>query len=122
MELSGQTPDISEWIDFTFYNLVWCHTSGNELGTPQRILGRWLGVSHRIGSDLCYWILTKSGKVLASTTVQHVTTDDAASPSIALQITYFNDTLKARLDDNNFTLPAPPWHLPIHSGLVSPAR
>ena len=76
-QLTGQTPDISEWIDFTFYNLVWCHTSGNELGTPQRILGRWLGVSHRIGSHLCYWILTQSGKVLASTTVQHVTNDDA---------------------------------------------
>ena len=35
-------------------------------------------MSHCIGSDLCYWILTQSGKVLASTTVQHVTNDDAA--------------------------------------------
>ena len=33
-QLTRQTPDISEWIDFTFYDLVWCHTSGNELGTP----------------------------------------------------------------------------------------
>jgi len=111
-QLTGQTPDISEWLDFTFYDLVWCHTSGNEVGTPQRVLGRWIGVSHRIGSDLCYWILIQSGKVLASTTVQHVTTDDAATPAVALQITHFTESLRTRLADDNFTLPAPPGTSP----------
>jgi hypothetical protein len=39
-------------------------------------LGRWLGVSHRVGSDLCYWIVTDSGQVVSKTSVEHVTRDD----------------------------------------------
>ena len=39
-------------------------------------LGRWLGVSHRVGSDLCYWLVTDSGQVVSKTSVEHVTRDD----------------------------------------------
>src|SRR5687768_16283836 len=39
-------------------------------------VGRWLGVSHQIGSLLSYWILTPSGKVVSRTTVQHITAGD----------------------------------------------
>ena len=42
-------------------------------------IGRWLGVSHRVGSALCYWVLTESGKVIARTTVQHMTTTDLST-------------------------------------------
>jgi hypothetical protein len=27
-------------------------------------IGRWLGISHQVGSDMTYWILTESGKLL----------------------------------------------------------
>lgn len=50
--LTGNTPDISEWLDFTFYDLVWYHVSANDTTTANRRLGRWLGISHRVGSDL----------------------------------------------------------------------
>ena len=33
-------------------------------------------VHHKIGSDMCYWVLTKSGTVIAETNVQHVTRYD----------------------------------------------
>ena len=53
--VTGKTPDISEYLDFDFYDLVWyfpgLHPSISE---DNRALGRWLGVSHRIGSDMCY--------------------------------------------------------------------
>ncbi len=42
-------------------------------------LGRWLGVSHHVGSDLCYWIVTDSGQVVSKTSVEHVTHDDGTS-------------------------------------------
>ena len=45
-ELMGDTPNISEWLDFAFYDLVWYHVPSNEPTTPPWALGRWLGVSH----------------------------------------------------------------------------
>jgi hypothetical protein len=41
----GETPDISEWMEFTFYQPIWYHTP-NVYPEPKRILGRWIGVSH----------------------------------------------------------------------------
>jgi hypothetical protein len=43
-----------------------------EIDGSGRRLARWLGVAHRVGSNLCYWLLLESGKVIAHTTVQHV--------------------------------------------------
>ena len=59
-------------------------------------IGRWLGVSnrvgaalyywHRVGAALCYWILTKTGKVIARTTVQHMTQEDVALEDIQIRL------------------------------------
>ena len=102
-ELTGNTPNISEWLDFAFYNLVWYHVPSNKPTTPPRALGHWLGVSHRVGSALCYWILTRSGKVISSTTVNHVTQADTRDPHNAQHIRDFDSAVRARLEDTNFT-------------------
>ena len=45
--LTGDTPDISEWMDFGFYDIVWYHDQPKpDLTDESRKLGRWLGVSH----------------------------------------------------------------------------
>lgn len=78
-ELTGQRPDISEYLDFEFYDLVWfLNRSGEKLGTTgdDRALARWLGVSHRVGSDICYWLLTVAGLVIVCSSVEHVTQED----------------------------------------------
>ena len=54
---------------------------------------------------MCYWIIIKSGKVIAETTVQHITRDDMLDPAISQQIENFNETLNSRLDDANFKIP-----------------
>ena len=64
--------------DFEFYDLVWWIDWPNKpdiTDTAQR-LGRWLGVSHQVGSDLCYWVATDSGQLVSKTSVEHVTQED----------------------------------------------
>ena len=101
-QLTGETPDISEWLDISFYDLVWYHVASNDTSTDPRQLGRWLGVSHRVGSALCYWVLTKSGKVISSTTVQHVTQEDNTHPDTHNRIQAFDAAVQERLSDTNF--------------------
>src|SRR5687767_5209997 len=62
--LTGETPDISKWLDFTFFDQVWYHVPTNKILVDICKLGCWLGISHRIGSDMLYWVLTESGKVI----------------------------------------------------------
>ena len=65
-QLTGETPEISEYLDFTFYD--WCWYNDNA-GLGETKLGRWLGVSHRVGSLMSYWVLTQKGNVISHTTV-----------------------------------------------------
>ena len=68
--IAGITLDISEWLDFHIYK--WVHYKTNAGLGPQEI-GRWLGISHKTGPMLTYWILPKSGIPISCDTVQHVT-------------------------------------------------
>lgn len=98
--ITGDTADISEWLDFAFYDLCWYWDVPNDIENPK--IGRWLGVSHRVGSAMCYWILTEHGKVVAWTTVQHVTRDKIATDSIMDQVRQYHNSLDARLGDDQY--------------------
>ncbi|MEL6803326.1 MAG: hypothetical protein AAFO91_05990, partial [Bacteroidota bacterium] len=100
--ISGDTPDISEWTDFSFYDRVWAWDAPHSETNP--VLGRWLGVSHRIGSGLCYWVLKSNGTIMARSTVQHVTADDATPDKGKEKIDEYDKSLTQRLDDTNFTI------------------
>ena len=84
--ITGETVDITEYLDFAFQDLVW-FTSDPEDGS---CLGRWLGVSHRVGLALCYHILKSNGQIESRTTVQHVTQDDLDKPETKARIDEFN--------------------------------
>lgn len=105
-KLTGETPDISEYCDFDFWDLVWCFQKKHPgVGEADRHLGRWAGISHRVGSDMCYWIIPVSGTPISRTTVQHVTLEDMRNPEIKKQIDEFDRKLNERMDDTNFTNP-----------------
>ena len=55
--LTGDTMDISEWMEFEFYDLVWFWN--NQSDDTKKMLGQWIGLSNRVGSALCYWILSE---------------------------------------------------------------
>ena len=68
--ITGETPDISEYLDFGFYDLV---TYQSNAGLGEISLGKRLGVLHKIGQLMSYWILTDKGRVISCTTVQRLT-------------------------------------------------
>ena len=92
-------------MDFAFYDMVWYHDQPKpDLTEKSRKLGRWLGVSHRVGSDLCYWVLTVSGNVISYTTVQHVKKQEQLDDNtIKTQIKTFDQLVTTRFDYHKFT-------------------
>ena len=54
-DVTGKTPDMSEYLYFGFYD----HVSYKEnAGLGMTDIIRWLGVFHRVGGLVYYWILT----------------------------------------------------------------
>jgi hypothetical protein len=51
--ITGNTIDISEWLDFDFFERVWYWDQKKmDMTEEQARIGRWLGISHRLGSDM----------------------------------------------------------------------
>ena len=61
--LTGDTIDIYEWLEFEFYSLVWFWNNQPYDAKPSFRL--WIGVSQRVGSAICYWILSEKVNYLS---------------------------------------------------------
>jgi hypothetical protein len=64
-----------------------------------------MGVAHRVGLDMCYWLMPVSRIPFVNSSVQHVTAEDLRNPEIMQRIDDFNRRLETRLDDTSFVLP-----------------
>ena len=49
-----ETPDISEYLEFGFYDHV-SYKDNDRLGMTS--IGRWIGVSHMVSRLISYWIV-----------------------------------------------------------------
>jgi hypothetical protein len=67
--LTGDTPDISKYLDFDFYSWVKFHDLHHGKGSENE-LGRWLGVATNTGQAMCHYVLKSNGKVLTQSTVR----------------------------------------------------
>jgi hypothetical protein len=62
------------------------------------MLGRWLGVAHRVGQAMCYWFLTaKNGTVIARSTVGPITDDELGTDTIKADIAKFDTAIDVKL-------------------------
>ena len=73
----GFTPDISELVEFSWFQWVWYH---NPVDPTKDQIGRWMGPAHNVGQGLAYYILNTNAEVVVRSTVSKVSDDDI-SPS-----------------------------------------
>jgi hypothetical protein len=86
-EVTGETVNISEYLDFGFYD----HVSFKEnTGLGVTSIRRWLGVFHRVGGIMSYWILTIKGTVISRITVQRVTALEKETDEVKAAVVEFN--------------------------------
>ena len=90
--VTGDTTDISEYLDFGFYDKV---SYRENAGLGETKYGRWLGVSHKVGSLMAYYVLTDKCTVISRTTVQRVT-------ALEDQTEEFDAEIKLKLNEDDY--------------------
>lgn len=109
--ITGETPDISEYADFSFYDWV-TFRSNAGLGEPE--IGRWCGVSHKIGQLMSYWILPESGIPISCVTVQRMTDAEMATREMQQRMDEFDTRISTRFNvqdqDMKYSFDIPEWN------------
>ena len=108
-QLTGETPNISEYLEFSFYN--WCWYNDNA-GLGETKLGRWLGVSHHVGSLMSYWVVTLKGHVISQTTVSRVNNLEEQQTDVKHRLAEFDSAITARFNDDA--------HVLVEGGKIQP--
>jgi hypothetical protein len=94
--VTGRTPDISEYVDYSWYDPLWYYDQ-EDFPEPHRRLGRWLGVAHRVGQACCYYILPCSGVPIVRSTVQKLTADELKSTEVLDHLKAYDLAIETRL-------------------------
>jgi hypothetical protein len=94
-DVTGETPDTSEYLDFGFYDHV-SYKENAGLGTAA--ISRWLGVSHRVGGLMSYWVLTQTGTVISRTTAQRITNLEKETDEVKQSVNEFD--VEKSVDDS----------------------
>jgi len=90
--VTGNTPKITEYIEFRWYEPVYYYDEAN-FPNPKLHLARWLGVAHRVGQALCYWMVTKSRKVIARTMIRALTKNELATKAVQTDLASFDNSV-----------------------------
>ena len=93
--MTGETNDISEYLDFVFND--WCWYNFNT-GLGETKLVKWLGVSHREINIMSYWVLIANGIVVSRTTVSRVTNLKSQTDENKARIAAFYKAIQERLN------------------------
>ncbi len=101
--LTGNTPDISEYLEFSWYQPVWFYEP-DVYPQQNKQIARWLGIAHRVGQAMCYWILPISGVPIARTTIQEISKIELESEEVCRLLNAYdlevNDKLGAPIDND----------------------
>ncbi len=106
--VTGNTPDISEYTQYRWYDPVWYYNQIEMFPNDRRLIGRWLGVAHRVGQAMCYYILQSNGQVIARSTVQPLMPEERDSTMIKQQITEFDRQVQERIGKPEIVLEVEP--------------
>jgi hypothetical protein len=95
--ITGNTPDVSEFLEFSWYDLVW-YFEPSTFPDETRNMARWIGVAHQVGQAMCYWLLPASGIPIARTSIQKITAEELETTLIKDQLNAFTESLNDKLN------------------------
>ena len=99
--MTGETPDITELVQFCWYCLVY-YWSQHSFPDGKEFLGRFIGIVHNVGSAMCYFIFpcqpkTGETKVLSHSTVCNLIQEERQDPKVKAVMEALDIPIKSRL-------------------------
>lgn len=91
--LLGETPDISQYLDFRWYDWVW-YKENAGLDVPR--IGRFLGIANSSSNILTFYILPESGIPMQAGTVQRVTEPEKNTESVKERMKSHSDRMAVK--------------------------
>ena len=108
----GSTPDISEYVEFEFYDHCWYWDTPQSYPNEKKSLGRWLGVAHRVGQSMVYYIMNANGKVITRSTVSRLDPPDYDVDEYKIRITKLDARIESTIGDYRNALNVSSTQLP----------
>ena len=90
------TPDISEYVSFTWFQ--WCYYFDETMRNKR--LCRWLGPAHQVGQSFCSYLLLDSADHVARSSVIPVPDEDLQSPSVQQQMKEFMISVEDKIGNH----------------------
>ena len=97
--IHARTADISEYVQFDWYQFVYYIEPKKDGLGPSKGIGRWLGVATDTGSKMCYYVLTTKGTIVKRSSVMPVRTEEMIVEDVAARIKEHNDYISKRFGD-----------------------
>jgi len=97
--VTGNMPDISEYLAFEWYQPVYYYDQ-TTFPNQRELLGRWIGIAHNVGQAMCFWILPKSGVPIARTMVRAVTEAELQTNDVKMELESFDASIKRKIGDH----------------------
>ena len=94
--VTSETPDISQYLDFSWYDWVWYkENAGRDL--PR--LGWFLGIANSASNLMLFYLLPESGIPIVAGTVQRVTHLELQTDSVKECVKVFNDKISVKFKE-----------------------
>ena len=98
--LTRESLDISEYLDFGFYDWCWFHENA---GLGEVKPGRWLSISHRMCSSLGFWILNNNCEFMSRVSVSRVKNLESETDSVNTRTEVFSKAIAPCLGNGEYT-------------------
>ena len=95
--IEGNTPDISEFAQFGWYDYVWYIDPVAAFPEMRRKLGRLLGVATDIGASMTFNILPLSCKPIARSSVQALSDEEKSHPATQLVMAALDTAIRTKI-------------------------
>ena len=101
-KLTGETPDISQFLDFGWYDWVWFKENAG-LDVPR--IGRFLGIADSASNIMTYHILPESGIPIMAGTVQRVTELEKQTDATKERMKVYSDKIRDKFKEGRLSVP-----------------
>jgi hypothetical protein len=97
--VTGNTPNISPYAQFDWYNYVWYYDPVVQFPFKKKLLGRCLGVAECSTDIMAFYILTETGKVIVRKSIWGLSMEEMQTPEVQLQVAGLNLAISHKIGD-----------------------